>query len=95
MYMAHRVMIGDEKDPLDLRDYTIDWRGLLGLDTITTSLWLVPPGLTGVSAGKTTTSTSVFVSGGVENEDYLVLNRILTTDGRQFERALLVPVREL
>jgi hypothetical protein len=55
----------------------------------------VPPGLTGVSAGKTTTSTSVFVSGGVENEDYLVLNRILTTDGRQFERALLVPVREL
>jgi hypothetical protein len=88
-------MIVDEKDSSDQVDYTIDWSAVLGQDTIALSTWLIPTGLTGVSASKTSSTTTMWVLGGVANSDYYCANRITTTDGRKIDRYVVVPVRNL
>lgn len=94
-YMASRTIIGDPKDPADERDYQIDWAPLLGEDTIALSLWRVPDGITGESGSNTDTTSTIWVTGGTDGEDYHIINRITTSDDRTFERYLIIPVREL
>jgi hypothetical protein len=93
-YPVVRSIITDPKDPNDEVDYQVDWTHLLGADSIATSQWNIPDGLTGVSMSKTMTTTTVFVNGGTSGEDYTIINRVVTGDGRTFERYVIVPVRE-
>ena len=82
------------KDPNAVLDYSVDWSRWLDGDTIATSVWTVPAGLTKVSDTNTTTKTTVWLSGGTADQSYTVTNRITTTGGRTEDRSFIVKVEE-
>jgi hypothetical protein len=61
-------------------------------DTIVTSTWVVPVGLTLSSSSHDTTSTTVWLSGGTAGTRYTLINRIVTAGGRTVERSLEIVV---
>lgn len=81
------------KDPNSVLDYQFDWVGWLSGDTIATSTWTVPAGLTLDSSTNTTTTTTAWLSGGTSNTTYLVTNRITTAGGRTEIRSMNLTVR--
>ncbi len=80
------------KDPDELQDYTVDWASFLGADTIATSSWSVPAGLTNSASSKTTTTATVWLSGGTGGYEYEVTNTITTAAGRTYEKSMIIPV---
>lgn len=80
------------KDPAAVLDYGVDWSAWLGTDTISSSTWTVPAGLTQSAATNDTTSTTVWLSGGTVGQRYSVVNRIVTTGGRTDERTIRIVV---
>ena len=86
------------KDPNAVLDYTIDWSRWLGTDTILTTpsgtAWTVPTGITKVSDSKTTTTATVWLSGGTAGTDYTVTCRISTVGGRIDDCSIKIQVRE-
>ena len=79
------------KDPNDRLDYKLDWSVWLAAetnDTIETSEWFIAvigPGtatLVKDSDDNTTTSTSIWLSGGSVGQIYLITNRITTAGAR-------------
>ena len=83
-----------EKDPSAVLDYTIDWSTWLGSDTISTSSWTVESGITKDSDNNTTTTATIWLSGGTAGTDYTVTNTIVTAGGRTDQRSLLIAVRQ-
>jgi hypothetical protein len=73
-------------------DYQINWGNVLGADTIATSNWVVDTGLTSVSTSNTTTTATLWVSGGVAGARYNVENTITTAGGRTHQRTLRIEV---
>lgn len=80
------------KDPDEVLDYTRVWD--LDGDTIATSTFLVPTGLTKDSETNDATTATVWLSGGTAFRTYIVTNRITTTGGRTFDRSWIIFVRE-
>lgn len=78
------------KDPDAVLDYRIDWATWLGVDTISTSTWTVPAGITKFTDSKTTTTTTIWLSGGTAGETYSVKDHIVTAGGREDERTLTI-----
>jgi hypothetical protein len=83
------------KDPDASLDYGINWAAWLGTDTIATSTWIVDVGLTKGTASNTTTTTTVWLSGGTLGVTYKAVNRIVTAGGRTNDRTLRVRVADL
>lgn len=81
-------------DPDAVLDYQIDWATWLGTDTIATSTWVVPTGLTKGSDTKTATTATVWLSGGTVGQRYSVTNRITTAGGRTEDGSFDIVVRE-
>lgn len=81
------------KDPDEVLDYTIDWTARLGSDTISTSTWIVPTGITEDSNSNTTTATTIWLSGGTVNQIYELTNRVVTAGGRTMDKTVRLPVR--
>jgi hypothetical protein len=73
-------------------DYMINWSPWLGTDTINTSTWTVPTGITKVTSTNTTTTATIWLSGGTEGKMYEVVNTIITSGGRTDYRTLLIEV---
>ena len=82
------------KDPDALLDYTENWATWLGTDEIDTSSWTVPAGITNAADSATTTTTTIWLSGGTAGTNYEVVNSITTTAGRETDRTLYIYVRE-
>lgn len=82
------------KDPDDISEFGFNWTEWLEGDTIATSTWVTPAGLTYASDANTTTTTNVFVTGGTEGTVYKLVNRIVTAAGRQADRTIRVRVYE-
>ena len=81
------------KDPSDVLDYQGLYSSWLGTDTIATSTWTVPSGLTKDSDTSTDTTTTVWLSGGTENRDYEVVNTIVTAAGRTRDKTITINCR--
>jgi hypothetical protein len=76
-------------DPNAVLDYTIDWSDWLPSgDTILSSSWSVPAGLTEDSSSNTSTTATVWISGGTAGTNYRITNHITTTEGRQDDRTI-------
>lgn len=73
-------------------DYTEDWATWLGSDTIATSDWAVPAGLTEVNTTQTATSATVWLSGGAAGTTYRVTNTITTAGGRIASSDVIIKV---
>lgn len=71
-----------DKDPAAVLDYTIDWEDWLAGDAIATSEWTVSAGITAGATGKTDTTTTIWLSGGLSGQTYTIFNRITTAGGR-------------
>jgi len=82
------------KDPSDQMDYGFDWSDWLGSDTITASAWTVPTGITNFSTSNTTTTSTIWLTGGTHQTDYLITNQITTAGGRIKQRSFKIMVRE-
>jgi hypothetical protein len=83
-----------DKDPDEVLDYNIDWsKRLVTGDTISTSTWFVPDGLTNEEEDKTTTETTVWLSGGTLAQNYSVLNRVVTVEGRTMDQTVTLKIK--
>ena len=82
------------KDPAAVLDYGFDWStdGWLGADTIATSTWTVPAGLTSEATSNTTTTATIWLSGGTVGQVYEVANKNVTAAGRTDERSMTIRV---
>jgi hypothetical protein len=81
------------KDPAAVLDYNEDWSDWLGTDTIATSTWSVPTGITMGAYSHTTTVSTVWLSGGTAGTNYTVRNTITTVGGRTDVRSVIIKVR--
>lgn len=82
------------KDPQAVLDYKVDWSDWLDTDTIVTSDWTVPTGLTLELETNTTTIATAWLSGGTVATSYNVTNEITTADGRTDDRTITIKVKE-
>lgn len=83
------------KDPSAVLDYQIDWSAWLPVgDTISATAWTAATGITIASNVFTTTSATVWLSGGTSSVRYNLTCHITTAAGRQDERSILVFVVE-
>ena len=83
------------KDPSAVLEYKVDWSPWLGTDTIVSSAWTVPAGITQDSATFGSAGTTIWLSGGIAGEVYTIANNITTAAGRTVERSMTVAVRDL
>jgi hypothetical protein len=81
------------KDPDEVLDFELDWTDRLVDDTIDTSVWVVPDGITKDSDSNTTTHTKAWFSGGTLGTVYEIVNRIVTEGGRTMDQTVNLPVR--
>jgi len=87
------------KDPDAVLDYTRDWKAtsdpwLADAETISTSTWVVPSGITEDSSTNDDTTTTIWLSGGTDGTDYEITNRITTSASRTDDRTFRIQVRE-
>ena len=78
------------KDPDSTLDYQMDWTTFLATDTIALSEWSVAgydSNLIVDSSSKTTSTSTVWLSGGTVNVKYNVTNKVTTASGRIIERS--------
>lgn len=81
------------KDPDEVLDYKIDWAERLDGDTVSTSTWLVPVGVTKDSDTFTSSATIIWLSGGTDGEAYVLTNRITTAAGRTMDMSVKLKVK--
>lgn len=83
------------KDPNEVLDYVINWTARLGSDTITSSSFTVDSesGLVKDSNTNTTTSTTIWLSGGTAGKIGTITNTVITLGGRTMEEAVQLPIR--
>ena len=82
------------KDPEAVLDYKVDWTDWLDGDTINTSAWTVPDGITKDSDNNTTEVATIWLSGGTALQTYVLENKITTTGSRSDERTIYIEVKE-
>ncbi len=82
------------KDPDEATLYGVDWLDRLGEATITSSSWVVPAGITQVSASYTDTQTTIKLSGGTLGSTNRVTNRVTTSDGETLDQSIDVEIIE-
>lgn len=89
------------KDPNEVLDYVIDWNssdepnpGWAVNDTIATSSWTVPVGITKDSDSHGNTTTTIWLSGGTLGETYTLVNRITTVGGRTLDQTVRIKIKE-
>ena len=83
------------KDPDAVLDWKFDWYNwLTNGETISTSTFIVTPGLTVNSTSNTGSAATVWLSGGRTGQAYLVTNRITTSAGRTDDRSITIRVKD-
>lgn len=70
------------KDPNATLDFVVDWSAWLDGDTINGATWTVPAGITKTSDSNTTTTATIWLSGGTVKSVYPITCRVSTTAGR-------------
>ena len=82
------------KDPDEVLDYQLDWMARLAGDTIASSTWIVPNGITKNSDSKTETTTTIWLSGGTIGASLSITNRIKTAGGRTMDQSVSLKIKE-
>lgn len=89
-----------EKDANELLDYLIDYsRALANGDIIVLSTWEMDAGAaTGAPVIEATQSsdtvTTIWLSGGVDGQQYVFRNDVTTNDGRRMTRRIKISVNK-
>lgn len=89
------VLRWPDKDPNETLDYRLNWRARIPAgDSITTSVWSSPAGITKGTNTYTTYTTTLWLSGGTTGETYTFTNTITTTQGRTLEQSVTITLVE-
>lgn len=83
------------KDAASILDFSIDLSNLLQTgETINTSSWSVPTGITQVTATNSDEIATIWLSGGTLNNIYELVNTVVTnsTPTRTFINRLYIPI---
>jgi hypothetical protein len=83
----------DPKAPSEVASYRVLWATELGSDTIATSTWEVPTGITKDSDSFTSNTATIILSGGTSPVTYTLKNTIVTTGGDTFVQYVTITVR--
>lgn len=83
----------DAKAPSEVAHYRVLWSGEIGTDTISTSTWEVPVGITKDSDSYTSNTATIVLSGGTSPVTYTLKNTIVTTGGDTFVQYVTITVR--
>lgn len=87
------MQYADPKAPDEVLEYTHDWAAEIGTgETISSSTWSVGTGLTRDSDTNTTTTSTVWLSGGTGGVEYECKNTVETSAGRTHVHTFIVPV---
>lgn len=82
------------KDPEAVIDYAVGWSTWLAEgEEITTSVWIVPDGITKDSDSNSETVAVIWLSGGTAGQQYGVTNRVTTNQGRVDDRTITLFVQ--
>lgn len=82
------------KDPDERLDYTELWTDFLASgETISSVSWTVPSGLTNYSTSNTTTTATIWLTGGTHGQEYLVAGKVTTSASRIAERSFKIICR--
>lgn len=86
------------KDPDEVIDYQLSWRKRLrSVDTIASSSWAHGAGDNSNTVitidYHTTTTTTVWLSGGTANSTAKLINTVVTAGGRTYEQGVLIPIK--
>lgn len=79
-----------DKDPNAVLDYTMDWKDWLGEDAILTSTWIVPVGISNAGVTFSSSTATIWLSGGVAGVSYSIYNQITTVGGRTEKRTFKI-----
>ena len=86
------------KDPDSTIDFSIDWSETLAevspADTISSSSWTADNGVTVISDSNTTTTATVWVSGGTVRKYSELVNTVVTAGGRTHQRTIAVKIQQ-
>lgn len=83
------------KDPAAVKDYLIDWgTNWLDGDTLASVTWSVPTGITQDAATHTTTTATIWLSGGTAGVTYPIVCHITTAGGRADEKTIFIVARD-
>jgi len=83
------------KAPNSKLDYSIDWTDWLGSgDSIATSTWDTPEGITVVEENSDASYATIWLEGGTLGESYEFNNTIISDRGRKESQSLVVVVNE-
>lgn len=91
--MAHRGAWA-KKDPNEKKDYGFNWAGTIddpGIaygDPITASTWDVPSPLVKFSDNFSNGATTIWLTGGVDGETYILTNHVTTSGGRNYDESI-------
>lgn len=86
-------------DPDSDLDYQIDWAAWLATgDSIASSTWTVPAGLTAGTGAQapthTATTATIWLSGGTAGITYQVTDHVTTVQGRADDQSIYLRVQE-
>jgi hypothetical protein len=91
--MSCKVLKTYIKTPWEELDYPVSYSRLLETgETIVTSEWVVAAGITVIDDEQGADATEITLGGGTANQEYLASNRITTSEGRKYERAIRIRV---
>jgi hypothetical protein len=82
------------KDPIAVSDFTVDWWQWLGDDTIATVVWTLPVGIANAGTTSSSSTTTIWLSGGTAGSSYSVFVTITTAGGRTEKRTIKINVIE-
>lgn len=94
-YRSSPMLIRFTKDPDAVLDYTLsftDW--LPGGDTVINSVVTPDAGITATSSSFTTTTSTVWLSGGTDGTTYKVIVHVTTAAGRQDDHVMFIKVED-
>lgn len=81
------------KDPGEKLNYTENWADYLGAQTISSSSWSVPTGITQDSVSNTSSAATIWLTGGTHGQEYVITNQITTSGGQIAERSIKILCR--
>ena len=83
------------KDPDEVKDYRINWAPKLeDGETLTASTWITADGTITIESDSIVGShTRIWLSGGADDEQVVLTNRVETSGGRTYEDSVRLRIR--
>lgn len=80
------------KDPDEVISFGVDWSEYLGAETVTSSNWTVPSGVTKVGQTLVGKQANVTISGGTLGTVNRITNRITTSAGETVDQSIDIEI---